>query len=187
MGALSHTSEFVAADTYNHLHPYYTDDDPDYARRIMAEHSFACLVVEGLDATHLPLLYWPMDWQSPPSLCVIQFVLPAAEHHCPHGQWRRWFDPNRERNFFYSCQKHPKLHFFLQLFNLFFFLLNWQLVWACIWSMKTLLLVLRNDQSINWIYTIYTIVITKTKSINSLLYISVMDKRSPTDKWQMKD
>lgn len=37
--------------------PYYTDDDPDYARRIMAKHSFACLVVEGLNATHLPLLY----------------------------------------------------------------------------------------------------------------------------------
>lgn len=37
--------------------PYYTDDDPDFARRIMAEHGFALLVVEGLDATHLPLLY----------------------------------------------------------------------------------------------------------------------------------
>lgn len=37
--------------------PYYTDDNPDFARRIMAEHGFALLVVEGLGATHLPLLF----------------------------------------------------------------------------------------------------------------------------------
>ena len=37
--------------------PYYTDDDPAYAPRIMAEHSFALLVVDGLDATHLPLIF----------------------------------------------------------------------------------------------------------------------------------
>lgn len=36
---------------------YYTDDNPDFARRIMAEHGFAVLVVDGLDATHLPLIY----------------------------------------------------------------------------------------------------------------------------------
>lgn len=37
--------------------PYYTDDDPAFARRIMAEHGFALLVVDGLAATHLPLLF----------------------------------------------------------------------------------------------------------------------------------
>ncbi|MGB3455681.1 MAG: FMN-binding negative transcriptional regulator [Litorimonas sp.] len=37
--------------------PYYTDDDPDFARRIMAEHPFALLVAGDLHATHLPLLF----------------------------------------------------------------------------------------------------------------------------------
>lgn len=37
--------------------PYYTDDNPDYARRIISEHGFGLLVVEGLVATHLPLLF----------------------------------------------------------------------------------------------------------------------------------
>lgn len=37
--------------------PYYTDDNPEFARRIMREHGFALLVVEGLAATHLPLLF----------------------------------------------------------------------------------------------------------------------------------
>lgn len=37
--------------------PYYTDDDPAYARRIMEAHSFALVVIEGLEASHLPLLY----------------------------------------------------------------------------------------------------------------------------------
>jgi transcriptional regulator len=37
--------------------PYYTDDNPDFARRIMAEHGFALLVSEGLAATHLPLIF----------------------------------------------------------------------------------------------------------------------------------
>jgi transcriptional regulator len=37
--------------------PYYTDADPDFVQRIMADHSFALLVADGLDATHLPLLF----------------------------------------------------------------------------------------------------------------------------------
>ncbi|MGB6228727.1 MAG: FMN-binding negative transcriptional regulator [Litorimonas sp.] len=37
--------------------PYYTDDDPAFARRIMAEHGFALLVAGDLEATHLPLLF----------------------------------------------------------------------------------------------------------------------------------
>ncbi|MGJ8558633.1 MAG: FMN-binding negative transcriptional regulator [Litorimonas sp.] len=37
--------------------PYYTDDNPDFARRIMGEHGFALLVAEGFAATHLPLLF----------------------------------------------------------------------------------------------------------------------------------
>ena len=37
--------------------PYYTDDNPKFARRIMREHGFALLVVEGLAATHLLLLF----------------------------------------------------------------------------------------------------------------------------------
>jgi transcriptional regulator len=37
--------------------PYYTDDNPAFAHRIMREHGFALLVVEGLAATHLPLLF----------------------------------------------------------------------------------------------------------------------------------
>lgn len=37
--------------------PYYTDDTPDFAQRIMAEHGFALLVAGGLHATHLPLLF----------------------------------------------------------------------------------------------------------------------------------
>jgi transcriptional regulator len=37
--------------------PYYTDDNPDYARRIMTEHGFALLVADGLAATHLPLMF----------------------------------------------------------------------------------------------------------------------------------
>lgn len=37
--------------------PYYTDADPDFARRIMREHGFALLVVDGFAATHLPLLF----------------------------------------------------------------------------------------------------------------------------------
>jgi transcriptional regulator len=36
--------------------PYYTDEDPAFARRIMEAHSFALLMVDGLQATHLPLL-----------------------------------------------------------------------------------------------------------------------------------
>lgn len=36
--------------------PYYTDADPDFDRRIMAENAFALLIVDGLHATHLPLL-----------------------------------------------------------------------------------------------------------------------------------
>ena len=36
--------------------PYYTDTDPAYARRIMAENPFALLVGEGFEATHLPFL-----------------------------------------------------------------------------------------------------------------------------------
>lgn len=36
---------------------YYTDDNPDFARRIMADHSFALLIIEGLEATHLPLIH----------------------------------------------------------------------------------------------------------------------------------
>ena len=37
--------------------PYYTDDDPAFARRIMREHGFALLVADELAATHLPLLF----------------------------------------------------------------------------------------------------------------------------------
>lgn len=37
--------------------PYYTDDDPAFAQRIMAEHGFALLIADGLVATHLPLIY----------------------------------------------------------------------------------------------------------------------------------
>ena len=36
--------------------PYYTDPDPAFARRVMEENSFALLVVDGLNATHLPLV-----------------------------------------------------------------------------------------------------------------------------------
>ncbi|MEM7728955.1 MAG: FMN-binding negative transcriptional regulator [Pseudomonadota bacterium] len=36
--------------------PYYTDDDPGFALRLAAEHPFALLVADGLEATHLPLL-----------------------------------------------------------------------------------------------------------------------------------
>jgi len=37
--------------------PYYMDDNPAFAQRIMAEHSFALVVADGLEATHLPLLF----------------------------------------------------------------------------------------------------------------------------------
>lgn len=42
--------------------PYYTDDDPAYARRIITENGFALLNV-GLEATHLPLLFEDVDGQ----------------------------------------------------------------------------------------------------------------------------
>jgi transcriptional regulator len=37
--------------------PYYTDDSPAFARRLMREHAFALLTAGGLQATHLPLLW----------------------------------------------------------------------------------------------------------------------------------
>ena len=36
--------------------PYYIDEDPDFARRIITDHGFALLIIEGLAATHLPLV-----------------------------------------------------------------------------------------------------------------------------------
>lgn len=37
--------------------PYYTDDDPAFARRIMEQHGFALLIAGGLQASHLPLQF----------------------------------------------------------------------------------------------------------------------------------